>query len=434
MNQKRTTTRRSMAIRSHRPRSPKRTGTRRRPKGALTGARGRLRHFRKATLLAVAITSLLILLIAPWEAGIADAPEEHSTAPADLYIAPAGAVNLESLQGQEHQGDSPENLEPLGQAAAEEAVRTLESLRQGLYNNLPKFLVVVGVMLVAWILVRLIRPLLRRTLQRWERANAVAALFGIIIWIFAAGISLSILAGDIRALVGSLGLIGLALSWALQTPIESFSGWLLNSFKDYYRVGDRVAVGDVFGDVYQIDFLTTTVWEIGTPEREGFVQAEQPTGRLITFPNNEVLAGTVVNLTRDFPYVWDELSVPVANESDLAFGMKVLTDIARDLLEPHMAEPAHSYAEILQKAGLETEVVEEPRVYISLNESWTDLNIRYLVNARERRKWKSALTLRVMEELKKPEHADRLISVYPRRQLQIIGPEGLPGHFYRKSP
>ena len=96
----------------------------------------------------------------------------------------------------------------------------------------------------------------------------------------------------------------------------------------------------MFGDVYQIDYLATTVWEIGSPGQGGFVQAEQPTGRLITFPNNEVLAGTVVNLTRDFPYVWDEL------------------------------------------------------------------------------------TVRVMDELKKEIYANRLISVYPRRQIQFIGPEG----------
>ncbi len=53
--------------------------------------------------------------------------------------------------------------------------------------------------------------------------------------------------------------------------------------------------------MYKIDFLTTTVWEIGAPYRDGFVRAEQPTGRMVTFPNNEVLAGTVVNLTGDFP-------------------------------------------------------------------------------------------------------------------------------------
>ena len=78
---------------------------------------------------------------------------------------------------------------------------------------------------------------------------------------------------------GRSGLVGLALSWALQTPIESFTGWLLNSFQGYYRVGDRIEVADVFGDVAEIDLLTTTVWELGGPQRTGFIHAEQPTGR-----------------------------------------------------------------------------------------------------------------------------------------------------------
>jgi small-conductance mechanosensitive channel len=346
----------------------------------------------------VAITSLLLLLLAPWEVGLVGGAEE------------VGTTAVESPA-------------PLGEAAAEEAARTVWGLREGLYANLPKFLVVLGILFLAWLLVRIFRPVLRRTLRRWERANAVAALSGIVIWALAAGLALSVLAGDIRALVGSVGLIGLALSWALQTPIESFTGWLLNSFQGYYRVGDRVAVGEVFGDVYKIDILTTTVWEIGSPGR-GFVNAEQPTGRLITFPNNEILAGTVVNLTRDFPFVWDELAVPLANESDLVYGMQVLVGVARDLLGSHMVEPARRYCEILRKAGLETAIAEEPQVFLATSESWTEVVIRYLVHARERRKWKSELTLRIMAELRKSGHAGRLIGAYPRRQLQVIDPGG----------
>ena len=410
---------RSPAIRKRRPPRRRRPGMRRRPGDPLAGARGRLRRFRQATLLTVALTTLLLLVIAPWETGLVDGADEITVA-----AAPAGDP-LDSPEITAEPNTAEEEPEPLGQAAAEEAARTVEALRDGLYANLPKVLVVLAVLAVAWVLVRLIRPLLRKTLHRWERANALVALFGITIWLLAAGISLSVLAGDIRALVGSLGLVGLALSWALQTPIESFTGWLLNSFKGYYRVGDRVAVGEVFGDVYQIDFLTTTVWEIGSPGHGGFVQAEQPTGRLITFPNNEVLAGTVVNLTRDFPHVWDELAVPLANESDLRHGMKVLAAVASDLLGAPMAEPARRYGEILRKAGLEKSVPEEPQIFVAMNESWTDLVIRYLVPARERRKWKSELTLRVMQELNKPEHAGRLIGVYPRRQVQFIGADGM---------
>lgn len=70
-----------------------------------------------------------------------------------------------------------------------------------------------------------------------------------------------------------------AASWALQTPIESFTGWLLNAFRAYYGVGDRVAVGDVFGDVFSIDILTTTVWEAGGRVRPSWHLADDPAAK-----------------------------------------------------------------------------------------------------------------------------------------------------------
>jgi small-conductance mechanosensitive channel len=185
-------------------------------------------------------------------------------------------------------------------------------------------------------------------------------------------------------------------------------------------------VGEVFGDVYQIDFLTTTVWEIGAPYQPGFVQAEQPTGRMVTFPNNEILTGTVINLTGDFPYVWDELSVSVANESDLNKAMTVLENIALTLLGSYMVAPAQQYARLLAKAGLDDNVPEKPQVFLSTEDSWTNVTIRYLVGARERRKWKSELILRTTQELSKPEYQQTIIPVYPRQQVQIINPQGIP--------
>jgi small-conductance mechanosensitive channel len=338
--------------------------------------------------------------------------------PGDMELAAQNKANGPAQTG--------EQVAPTGQEAAEEAIGTVQRLWLDFFNNLPKFLIAFGVLCIAWLLMLLIRPLLRRLLKRWERFNAVSAIVGVSIWLVAIGVALSVLAGDIRALVGSLGLVGLALSWALQTPIESFTGWLLNSFKGYYRVGDRILVGEVFGDVYRIDFLTTTVWEIGDPHRPGFVLAEQPTGRLVTFPNNEVLTGTVFNLTRDFPFVWDELAVQIANESDLAYAQKLFEGVAREMLKDYMVEPARLYSRILRREGLEDSVSEEPQVFVSMSESWTDLSIRYLVNARERRKWKSMLFARVNQELRDPRHGKHIIPVYTRRQVQWIGPDGRP--------
>jgi small-conductance mechanosensitive channel len=365
-----------------------------------------LRHFRGATLLAVAVTGLLLLLLSPIEAEVAQDMEDQT--------APVAEAQDESTRAPADTG---------------EAVARVNQILQSLYGALPRLIVAVAVLIAAWLLTRLVRLLLRSLLRRWDGIHALSAVVSVAIWFLGVGIAFTVLVGDIRALVGSIGLIGLALSWALQAPIESFTGWLLNSFKGYYRVGDRIAVGEVFGDVYRIDFLTTTVWEIGGPSREGFVHAEQPTGRLVSFPNNAILTGTIVNLTRDYPYVWDELTVEVANESDLRYTIGVLEGVGRALFGGSMDEAARRYKAILASEGLEGAVAEEPQVFISPSESWTNITIRYLVPARERRKWKSELTLLAAQEMNKPDHSGRIIPVYPRRQIQFIGPDGAPTAF-----
>ncbi|HEV2150012.1 MAG TPA: mechanosensitive ion channel domain-containing protein, partial [Longimicrobiaceae bacterium] len=393
-------------------------------------ARGQLRSFRKASVLAVAMTGFLLLIVAPDDPGAAQQPPAADTAAGTAglpdTVAIVQQVPLDSLQ-RPAEDTSEVRADSLSREGTREATRTLRDLWISAIALLPKLGIALGIFLVAWLLVRVLRPLLRRTLGRWERADAFTALSAIAIWLLALGIALSVLAGDFRALLGSLGLIGLALSWALQTPIESFTGWLLNSFRGYYRVGDRISVGEVFGDVYRIDLLTTTVWEYGGADRApGTIRAEQPTGRLITFPNNEVLTGTVVNYTRDFPFVWDELEVAVANESEMRYALETLRRVAHETVAEQMREPAKLYRGILKDARLEMNVPEEPQVFVAMAESSAVLTIRYLVGAREKRRWKSELSLRVLEELNRPEHQGRILPVYPRRQVQIVGPDGAP--------
>jgi small-conductance mechanosensitive channel len=242
------------------------------------------------------------------------------------------------------------------------------------------------------------------------------------VWLLAFGIALSVIAGDVRTLIGSLGLIGLALSWALQSPIESFTGWIINSFKGHYRVGDRIAVGEVFGDVYRIDLLTTTVWEAGGPGKA--VQAAQPTGALITFPNSEVLRSNIVNYTGDFAYVWDEVTFSFANESDLPYTIGVVRRVAAEVLGQAMESPARQYKEMLLNSGLAWDVAVEPQVYLSLSDAWTNCTVRYLVAARERRMWSSRLIETMAVETGRPEHAGKIIGAYPRTNVKLLDGEG----------
>ena len=382
------------------------------------GAENRLKQFRQASLLTIALTGfLLLLLTSPEEIYSYDTAGDKTTGQGQALI---------PLQSETFNEDSVSIDSLNNEQATDEALTALQNLWNGFIYNYPKILIALGCLFLAWLLSKLVSAILRGTLKRLSSSEGIITLTSISIWLVAVGVAFSVLAGDIRALIGSFGLIGLALSWALQTPIESFTGWLLNSFRGYYKIGDRIRVGEVFGDVYKIDFLATTVWEIGSPYQPGYVSAEQSTGRLVTFPNKEILTGTVINLTGDFPFVWDEVVMAVANESDIRLAMKVMEQTATEVMGRYMTEPVSAYTKILRKARLADEVPEKPQVFISVNDSWTEIIIRYLVGARERRIWKTELLVRLSEEINKSKYRRKILPVYPRQQVQFIDPDGEP--------
>jgi small conductance mechanosensitive channel len=376
------------------------------------GARMRLRQFRQGSLLAVSVTALLLLLwgVDPEAAAQDDAPGPQATAQQRIDDDPdTNEVPEDGMLDNEVLGDPAQ--------AVSQAVETLRDLSLGFYGLFPKLLIAVMLIVIAEMCSRLMSWLLHGLLRNWERTEAIIALTRIGIYLIAVAVGLSIIAGDARALVGSIGLVGLALSWALQTPIESFTGWLLNSFRGYYRVGDRIEVGEVFGDVYRIDVLTTTVWEAGGPGKA--VAGAQPTGAMITFPNWEVLRSNLVNYSRDFPYVWDEVTVSVANESDLAYTMSVLRQTATGVVGDQMLAPAAQYQELLAQARLAFDIASEPQVFISLTDSWTDCTVRYLVHARQRRRLSTELLVALTAEMAAQQHHGKIIPAYPRTEVKL---------------
>ncbi len=305
------------------------------------------------------------------------------------------------------------------QRSLEEAGSAVQSLLNSFVDLLPKLVVAVLLLLAAWGIAVLARLLMHRLLSGWERVEALSALTRIVLFLLAIGAGLSVISGDATTLVGSVGLIGLALSWALQTPIESFTGWILNALRGYYRIGDRIEVGDVFGDVYRIDVLTTTVWEAGGPGKS--VSGSQPTGALISFANWEVLRSNIINYSRDFPYVWDEVTFAVANESDLEYTVAVFEKKADSVVGEMMRQPAGDYGRLLQQQRLAFNVEDKPQVFLSLADAWTNCTVRYLVPVRERRRWSTALILALSAEQSRPEHRDRILSGYPRNNVELLG-------------
>ncbi len=138
-------------------------------------------------------------------------------------------------------------------------------------------------------------------------------------------------------------------------------------------------------------------------------------GKIISW----ILRSNIVNYTRDFPFVWDEVIISISSESDMIYTMRVLRDKAAAVIGDRMAVPIAQYQDLLQHARLAFDVAEEPLVFVTLAEAWTDCTVRYLVEARARRRWASELNVELSNELAKPEHQGKIFPAYPRTEIKL---------------
>jgi small-conductance mechanosensitive channel len=212
-------------------------------------------------------------------------------------------------------------------------------------------------------------------------------------------IVLSILFANWYTAAVSLGLLSLVLGFALQAPISSFIGWIYLVVKSPYRVGDRIAIDGATGDVIDVSYLDTTLWEFGGPM---ISTTHHPSGRIIKFPNSKVLSTPVFNYSWGlFPYIWNDIKFQIAYQSDLEFVSRVMTEVAAEEVGEIMKERVGVYRELLSQTPVdELEVREEPAVIFRVNDNtWIDAIVRYLVEPRRAGAVKTRLIKKMLERL-----------------------------------
>lgn len=211
-------------------------------------------------------------------------------------------------------------------------------------------------------------------------------------------IVLSLLSATWYTALISLGLLSLILGFALQTPITSFIGWIYLLARQPYRVGDRIEIGNARGDVIDVSYLDTTLWEFGGP----YLSTQHPSGRIIKFPNSLVLNETVYNYSWAlFPYVWNEIKFQIAYDSDLEFISQTLREVVEEDLGDQMLDLVEVYRELLKQTPVdELEIQEKPVVHFRVSDNtWLEAIVRYLVHPKESGRVKTRITKKLLERL-----------------------------------
>jgi small-conductance mechanosensitive channel len=189
----------------------------------------------------------------------------------------------------------------------------------------------------------------------------------------------------------AFGVAGAGVAFALQEVIASIAGWAAVSAGNFYSVGDRVQLGGIVGDVIDIGVLRTTVMEIGQ-----WVKADLYNGRIVRIANSFVFKEPVFNYTADFPFLWDEIMVPVKYGSDYRLAREILQGIADELLGKNVPEAKRTWKEMTRKYMIEDASV-EPMVTLIATDNWMEFTVRYVVDFKRRRSSKDLLYSRILE-------------------------------------
>lgn len=176
-----------------------------------------------------------------------------------------------------------------------------------------------------------------------------------------------------------LGLLSAGIAIALADVLKNMAGWIYILGRRPLQVGDRIEVIGLKGDVVDIRLFRFTLMEV-----QGWVDAEQSTGRLVHVPNGVVFTQPVANYTEGFAYVWHETPVLVTFESDWKLAEKLILEALEEQAPnvertagPLIRETARRYS---IRMGTLT-----PTVYVTVRDSGVLLTARFLVETRTRR-------------------------------------------------
>jgi hypothetical protein len=196
---------------------------------------------------------------------------------------------------------------------------------------------------------------------------------------------LSIWLGFGSSFTVAMGILGAGIAFASQEVIGSFAGYLNIITGNLFRIGDRVRIGNVVGDVLDISMLRTTVMEIGE-----WVKADQYTGRIVTVANRVVFSDPVFNYTQHWHYLWDEITIPITYDSDWRRAGEIMLEHGQEYSSDLQAEAQAELGEMV-RIYLVHETPVEPMLYIVMTDNWIEMTLRYVVEAWKRREVKGQL-------------------------------------------
>ena len=174
-------------------------------------------------------------------------------------------------------------------------------------------------------------------------ARLLGRLGGMLVFLAGFVYALNTLGVRIAPLLGALGIVGIALAFALQDILENFIAGVILQARNPFRLGDQVVSGDWQGTVEDVNFRAVVL--------------HTPDGTRVVLPSSTVLKDPIQNLTA-FDQRRTSVTVGVAYGTDLRRAAGIIAR-ATASVEEVVADP-------------------DPQVYVEeLADSAVNFSVRY---------------------------------------------------------
>jgi small-conductance mechanosensitive channel len=271
-----------------------------------------------------------------------------------------------------------------------------------------KILLTIGLVLVLWLVRSAAMALLGKVDASGDRASRVAFWsrqgVSLLVAVLALIGVVSIWFDNPANLTTAVGLVTAGLAFALQKVVTALAGYFVILRGSTFTVGDRIVMGGVRGDVVALGFFQTTIMEMGQPppvqsaDPAVWVQSRQFTGRIVTVSNARIFDEAVFNYTREFPFIWEEMHLPIAYRDDPHQAEQILLAAAKK----HAVDPDRLDPKMIARVERDYRVRREdfaPAAYWRLTDNWLEITVRFIAHDHGVRRMKDEMSREVLAGL-----------------------------------
>jgi small-conductance mechanosensitive channel len=205
-----------------------------------------------------------------------------------------------------------------------------------------------------------------------RRRSRFLLLRKIMLWVLVVAIAASTFATELGSLATFAGLITAGLAVAMQSVLVSVVGYFFLIGKYGIRIGDRVQIGSVTGEVIDLGLVRMHLMELS---------GNGPTGRVVAFANSIIFQASG-GLFKQIPGVnlaWHEISLALPTGSDYAKLKDKLTEAVKNVLADYGEDIARQAQAIQRAASSDAGGDTQPQVQLRFSVGGVEALVRYPV-------------------------------------------------------